>query len=126
MVEDKLNPDRDLPDTDPYGLLTEPGGSAFVVADSGGNSMLRVGENGKISTLAVFQPHADDAVPTSVAVGPDGAYYVGELSGFPIAAGEANIYRVCRSGGSPETCVTGFTAIIDITFDERGNLYVLE
>jgi len=29
-------------------------------------------------------------VPTSVAVGPDGAYYVGELTGFPVVPGAAN------------------------------------
>ena len=61
-------------DTNPYGLISEPRGRSLVVIDAGGNSMLRVGENGKRSTLAAFAPHPDDSVPTSVAVGPDGAY----------------------------------------------------
>jgi Tol biopolymer transport system component len=122
------NPDRAQLDTNPYGLLAEPSGSALVVADAGGNSMLRIGAHGKISTQAVFRPHADgsDSVPTSVAVGPDGAHYVGELSGIPLVSGAANIYRVGHAGERPEACVTGFTAIIDIAFDKPGNLYVLE
>src|ERR671930_2140959 len=76
-------------DTNPYGLLAEPG--SRVVADAGANALLRVGANGDISTLAVFpsrpQGRATDSVPTAVAVGPDGAYYVSELTGVPFAAG---------------------------------------
>jgi hypothetical protein len=33
-------------------------------------------------------------VPNSVAQGPDGAYYVGELTGVPFEAGAARVYRV--------------------------------
>src|SRR5262249_51467787 len=68
---------------------------------------------------------ATDAVPTSVARGPDGAYYVGELTGVPFAVGAANIYRVVP-GQAPEVVHTGFTAIIDITFGPDDSLYVLQ
>jgi sugar lactone lactonase YvrE len=123
------------PDSDPFGLVATPAGD--VVTDAGGNTLLRVGTNGDISTLAVFQsrgtdpPRSTDSVPTSVAIGPDGAYYVGELSGTPFAAGAANIYRV-EPGQAPQlflagdACLKGFTTIIDIAFDSDGNLYVLE
>ena len=124
--QDLYPPDRRKLDTNPYGLIADPRSRALVAIDAGGNSMLRVGPSGNISTLAAFAPHADDSVPTSVAVGPDGAYYVGELTGIPLATGAANIYRVGRHGGSPDVCLTGFTAIIDIAFDKRGNLYVLQ
>jgi hypothetical protein len=49
-----------------------------------GNALLRVSDWGKISTLAAFPSRpqrSTDAVPTAVAQGPDGAYYVGELMG---------------------------------------------
>ena len=126
--QDLYPPDRRKLDTNPYGLIADPRSRALVVIDAGGNSMLRVGTNGNISTRAVFSPHPGtiDSVPTSVAVGPDGAYYVGELTGFPFPPTEANIYRVGRPGEPPEGCLTGFTTIIDIAFDKRGSLYVLE
>jgi len=94
------NPDGGALDTNPYGLLAVPGGQ--VLTDAGGNSLLRVDANGDVSTLAVFQSRGTkpprfpltDAVPTSVAIGTDGAYYVGELTGLPVFAGVANVYRV--------------------------------
>jgi sugar lactone lactonase YvrE len=65
------------------------------------------------------------AVPTGVVRGPDGAYYVGELTGAPFPRGGARVYRVV-SGQRPEVYARGFTNIIDIAFDGDGNLYVLE
>jgi hypothetical protein len=140
--EADANPDEGPLDTNPYGLLALPGG--HVVADAGGNSLLRVEATGVISTLAVFQseettpPRTIDSVPTAVAVGPDGAYYVGELGGFvagglPVA-GAAHVYRVARDEPPPlfplyrteDACLEGFTTIIDVAFDEDGNLYVLQ
>jgi sugar lactone lactonase YvrE len=65
------------------------------------------------------------AVPTSVTVGPDGAYYVGQLTGFPFPVGGANVWRVVE-GEEPEVYADGFTNIVDIAFDADGNLYVVE
>jgi hypothetical protein len=114
-------------DSNPYGLLAQPG--SRVVADAGANALLRVAANGHISTLAVFpsraQGRSTDAVPTAVAVGPDGAYYVSELTGVPFAAGAANIYRVVP-GHAPTIAWSGFTTVIDIAFGPDGSLYVLE
>jgi hypothetical protein len=121
------NPDHGILDTNPYGLLEEPGST--VVADAGGNSLVRVNANGEISTLATFpsraQGRSTDSVPTAVAAGPDGAYYVSELTGVPFAAGAANIYRVVP-GQAPTIAYGGFTTVIDLTFGPDGSLYVLE
>jgi hypothetical protein len=71
-----------------------------------------------------------DAVPTTVAVGPDGALYVGELTGFPYPVGGARIYRVVPGevvlGETPPIYADGFTNVIDIAFDHDGSLLVLE
>jgi hypothetical protein len=121
------NPGGGPLDSNPYGLLAEPG--SRVVADAGANALLRVAANGDISTLAVFpsraQGRATDAVPTAVAAGPDGAYYVAELTGVPFAAGAADIYRVVP-GHAPTVKWSGFTTVIDIAFGPDGSLYVLE
>jgi hypothetical protein len=121
------NPDNGPIDSNPYGLL-EAAGRRYVV-EAGGNALLRVGGNGSISTVALFrsrpQGRSTDSVPTAVARGPDGALYVGELTGAPFATGAANVYRV-RSGRTPQVVASNFTTILDIDFDRRGNLYVLE
>ena len=126
------NPDGVVPDSNPYGLLARDG--RLIVADAGGNDLLEVRANGDISTLSVFPPvprpaqtpPAVQAVPTSVALGPDGYLYVGQLTGGPFTVGLANVYRVPAGGGEREVAYTGFTNIIDITFGPDGSLYVLE
>ena len=64
------------------------------------------------------------SVPTSVTVGPDGALYVGELTGVPFAPGKARIWRVVP-GKRPSLYASGFTNISDLAFDGK-NLLVLE
>jgi hypothetical protein len=89
---------------------------------------LRIAANGDLSTIAVFpsRPNrASDAVPTAVIHGPDGAYYVSELTGMPFADGAANIYRVVP-GSSPEIFLGGLKTVTDIDFGPDGSLYVLE
>jgi hypothetical protein len=121
------NPDGGLVESNPYGLL-EGAGDRFVV-DAAGNSLLDVLPWERISTRAVLesrpQGRATDSVPTAIAVGPDGAYYVGELTGVPFLAGQARIWRLAP-GREPEAFCSGFSYIIDLDFDRHGNLYVLE
>ena len=39
------------------------------------------------------------SVPTSIVKGPDGAYYVGELTGFPFQVGAARVWRLDDQNG---------------------------
>jgi hypothetical protein len=125
--EKQANPDRGIVESNPYGLLEGAGGR--VVVDAAGNSLLEVASNGRVSTRAVFRSRAQgrntDAVPTSVATGPDGASYVGELTGGPFAPAQAQVWRLVP-GRAPQVYCTGFSYVIDLDFDRRGNLYVLE
>nr|WP_240942822.1 ScyD/ScyE family protein [Planosporangium thailandense] len=131
------NPDSADPgssvDTNPYSLVSTSRGT--VVTDAGGNDVLNVDRWGNVSTLAVL--HAQfvpspfggqmpmQAVPTSVARGADGSYYVGQLTGFPFPVGGAKVYRV-RPGHDPEVVADGFTNIVGVAADKKGRLYVLE
>ncbi|MBZ2194826.1 ScyD/ScyE family protein [Occultella gossypii] len=130
--EAEVNPDGGLPDSNPHSAAAVPGG--VVIADAGANALLFLASSGELSTLATFDdrevPFAGgtvlaQSVPDAVTVGPDGAYYVGELLGFPFAPGESRVYRVTPDG-SAEVYAEGFTSIIDLAFDSDGNLYVLE
>ena len=113
-----------VPDSNPYGLLNDHGHR--VATDAGGNDLLELHGN-HIKLLATFPSRPErgtDAVPTTVAKGPDGAYYVGELSGAPFSVGAANVYRV--AGGQASVYCGGFTAVIAIAWGPDGHLYVLQ
>jgi hypothetical protein len=124
--EAAVNPGGGPIDSNPFGLLARPG--ARIVADAGANALLEVKANGDISTIAVFPSRpvrSTDAVPTGVVVGPDGAYYVSELTGNPFTAGAARVYRVVP-GEAPTVFVSGFKTLIDLDFGPDGTLYVLQ
>ncbi len=141
--EAAANPHPADVDSNPYSVVSAPGGG--VIADAGGNDVLQftgaLPSGGSISTLAVFAdrmvpappflglpPGAQipmQAVPNAIAKGPDGAYYVGQLTGFPFQVGGANVYRLLP-GEQPTVFASGFTNIIDLAFGPDGSLYVLE
>jgi hypothetical protein len=128
------NPDAAQVDSNLFGL--EILNNRGVMTDAGGNALLQINPNLAVSTLAVFpartvtgpggMPVQMDSVPTSIAEGPDGSLYVGELTGFPFPQGGARVYRVPANGGTPVVVAEGFTNIIDIAIDAEGAAYVLE
>jgi hypothetical protein len=126
-------------DSDPYDIVPYRGG--YVIADAAANSVLRLDRHGHLSLISrlptvrekvpagVLGPdpvvvHAQ-AVPTSIAVGPHGALYVGTLRGVPSLPGTADVYRVAK-GHAPVAVVKGLTAVTSIAFDHHGRLLVLE
>ncbi len=124
--EEATNPAGGPVETNPFAVLAEPG--ARLVTDAGANSLVRVAANGSITTVATFpsRPFAPtDAVPTGLVRGPDGALYVGQLTGVPFANGAASIFRI-EPGQAPTVWQSGFKTIIDIDFAADGSLYVLQ
>jgi hypothetical protein len=137
--ERDVNPDAAVGnpaiDSNPVDVLFDHG--RFVVADAGGNAIDVVNRRGHVSNLAVFpnrlvpNPFGGpdipmQAVPTSVVKGPDGKYYVSQLTGFPFPPGAANVYRVNPRTGAVSVFASGFTNIMDLAFGRNGTLYVLE
>jgi hypothetical protein len=126
-------------DSDPYDVVAYHGG--WVVADAAANSLLQVSPSGQIHLLARFPARSEvapagvfgpspvrvkaQAVPTSIAVGPDGALYVGLLRGVPSDPGTAYIYRVVP-GHQPQIWARGLTAVTAIAFDRQGRLLATE
>ncbi len=134
------NPAQDDVVSNLYALLIQ--GDTALVVDSGANHVLRMGIDGsnvgvqsvfgeRTVTNAIFPPPGGptevsiQSVPTSIAIDPDGAYYVSEFTAFPYPEGAARIYRL---GPDNEKTVyaDGFTNIVDLAFDPQNNLYVLE
>ena len=129
------NPAGGPVDSNAYGL--EVLATRAVIADAGGNSLLQIDGSLALSTLAVFENRTVpgpggvgtvemEPVPTSIAEGPDGSLYVGQLTGFPFPVGGARVYRVPAGGGTPTIVAEGFTNIIDIALGPDGAAYVLE
>jgi hypothetical protein len=136
------------PDTEanPNGLALL-GDGRVLVADAANNDLLLVDAQGGITTVARFKPEAVpfaggtvtvESVPTAVAVGPDGAYYVSELKGVPFPPGASRIWRIAPGSagatcdplhdqtGPCRTVERGFSSVIDLTFGPDGTMYVLE
>lgn len=115
-------------------VVTSQTGSGLNVA---GVNAVQAAAAAQISTAAIFPARMVefppgsgemipmDAVPTAVEMGPDGAYYVSQLTGFPFPVGGANIYRVVP-GEEPQIYLDGFTNVLDLAFGADGSLFVLE
>ncbi|HSJ23242.1 MAG TPA: ScyD/ScyE family protein [Longimicrobiales bacterium] len=145
------------PQSNPY-HVTALSGSRALVADAAGNTVLLASTTGAVDLVAVLTPPLDDEdeymvlfslpdgtdcyvqpVPTAVAVGPEGDYYVGELTGvtpgdlmgvaptlsrvWRIDGGSLNV--VCPSDDCREL-VSGLTSVVDLAFGPDGMLYVAE
>ncbi|MEX2141790.1 MAG: ScyD/ScyE family protein [Pirellulales bacterium] len=132
--EGAQNPDGGVVDSNPFKLLLNPAGG-FVVGDAGANAVFGVTAAGDISTLTALPPRPNplpfgppvfQSVPTAVALGPDGATYVGELTGFPFPSGAANVYRLDPTTGARTVAHSGFTNIVDLAFGPDDSLYVLQ
>jgi hypothetical protein len=128
------NPDGTTVDSNPFKFAMTPSGG-FVVADAGGNDFLSTTTDGLVTVLDVLAPRDNplsfgppmfSSVPTAVAIGPDADFYIGQLTGFPFPPGEANVYRYDPDTDQTSVAYTGFTNIIDVAFDDEGDLYVLQ
>lgn len=148
----------DGPQSNPYKLATLSGGEV-AVADAAGNTVLSVRANGTVETMAVLTPPLDEEgmwrvlfeledgtpcyvqpVPTSIAVGEDGALYIGELTGEvstdPEQMLQSGLSRVWRleAGSRGVQCpsadctlvLDGMTSVVDLDLSPDGDLMVTE
>jgi DNA-binding beta-propeller fold protein YncE len=129
---DKLEHSRNLDgikgdkNSNPYAVLALSANHQIVV-DAGANAVLEV-EDGKVSLLSLIPNRKNgkrQAVPSSIALGPDGAYYVGELAESS-GKGKARVWRVPAEGGTATVYRSGFTFISGVAFGPDGSLYVTE
>lgn len=127
--EEIFNPDGRRVDSNPFGVYTDRDGT--IVADAGANTLLKVADDGEVSLLAYLPPRTYgtdtdyESVPTAIARDNAGNYYVTELTGYPNYKGSARVLKVTPAG-VVSVAYEGFTSIVDVTFDNRGRLVVLE
>jgi len=117
---DNVRRDRN---SNPYAVLALA--DRQIVVDAGANAVYEV-RDGRVSLLAVISKNdGAQAVPSSVALGPNGDLYVGELA-EGAGKGKARVWRLPAAGGPPVVHATGFTAITGVAFGPDGSLFVTE
>jgi hypothetical protein len=119
-----------FPDANPYAVLAT--GDGEWVVDAASNTVDWVSNSGSIKIVA-FIPNPEkeghpvsDAVPTCIDRGPDGALYVGQLTGGGNGPGAAAIWRVEPWDGDVTKWATGLTAVTGCGFDGDGDFYAVE
>jgi hypothetical protein len=124
-VELRRNPDRRDVDSNPYSIAYLAG--KLYVADAGANDLLEI-SGSRVRVLSVFPDPAPGAqsVPTVVRPGPDGALYVGELTGERAPNGSARIWRVDPATGARRVYASGLTRVTGLAFAPDGSLFVSE
>ncbi|WP_228852019.1 ScyD/ScyE family protein [Aegicerativicinus sediminis] len=151
------------PQNNPF-KVTAVSGEEVLVADAAGNSVLSAKTTGEIDWKAILTPPLDNSgefmvrwyagesediqcyaqpVPTSIAIGPEGNVFVGELIGalseadgvFPI--GRSRVWKINKDAMNVvlnekvtsedyEVLIEGLTSVIDIEIGPDGLLYVVE
>lgn len=96
-----------------------------IVVDAGANAVFQV-VGGQVTLLAVIPKNGKaQSVPSPIAVGPNGDYYVGELA-EGAGKGKAGVWRIPAAGGTPVVHATGFTTITGVAFAPDGSMFVTE
>jgi hypothetical protein len=116
-----------FPDSNPYGVFAQSNREQWVV-DAGANTINRIDARGRVHVVAFLpNPPASDAVPTCIDRGPDGALYVGELTGGGNGPGAATVWRFApwQSHNRLTKWATGLTAVTGCGFS-RGQFYAVE
>lgn len=117
---DRVRGDRN---SNPYAVLALA--DRTIVVDAGANALYAVSGR-SVKLLAVMPKNGrSQSVPSSVALGPDGALYVGELA-EAAGSGKARVLRVPVDGGKPRVHARGFSLISGLAFAPDGSMYVTE
>ena len=127
-IHKDLVPDQ-FPDANPYGILSQPGyfGTEHWVVDAAANTLDFVNFKGQVSVAAFFpNPASSDAVPTCIDRGPDGALYIGELTGVGNPPGSSVVWRFAGGRGPIQQWATGLTAVTGCGFAPDGQFYATE
>ncbi len=107
--------------SNPYAMVSDPQDRRFLVTDGATGQIMAAGLDGRIQIFSQVKGHE---VLTGITWGPDGLY-VASFSQLPHAEGRGAILRL-DPDGSFDVVIDDVTTPIDLAFDTKGRLYVLE
>jgi DNA-binding beta-propeller fold protein YncE len=123
-VEAAENPDGDIVLSNPSDIAMSDDGTLYIV-DASCNCVFDWSEDGGVSVFASWPITDSSAVPTAIALSPEGDIYVGMFSGWPHETGSAFIEKWSADGELLET-IEGLTMITDLLVTDDGTLYAVE
>lgn len=126
---DNLEQERDPAglgaDSNATGIALAPDGTIWV-SDAAGNWVAHLTSNGSVISVTPFPTvDGEQAVPTGIAVGPDGRTYVTLLRCQKPTGAKGGVARI-NDDGTFDIVASGFSMPIDVAFDPSGVMYVLE
>lgn len=135
-----------LSESNPYGVALVPEG--ILVVDAGADALFLIRNDSTIDTVIAFPDFGQapvpvlscgnnstppvgtmvniSSVPTAVAIGPEGDYFVGFLTGEPYAPGASKVLKISmvEERSEPTIYVDNLTQITGLAFDADGSLYI--
>jgi sugar lactone lactonase YvrE len=118
------NPGDFEPDGSPYSMVAA-NGKLYVVEANHGELDVVDPASGAIDRIVDISASQGHIVPASLALGPDGAFYVGNLTPTPYPDGTAVILRITPDG-KLDVFARGLTTVLGLAIDGQGQLYALE
>jgi hypothetical protein len=115
------NVDDFEPDGTPYSM-SSLNGKLYVIEPNHGE-LDKISLGGNISRVIDISATQGHIVPTCQ-IFHDGNFYISNLDTYPLSNLSA-VYKV-TPGGQISIVASGFTAVLGITFDEVGGMYILE
>ncbi|MGN6804159.1 MAG: ScyD/ScyE family protein [Ginsengibacter sp.] len=117
------NPEEDdfEPDGTWYSMINVNGDLYAVEPNHG--EIDKITTDGTVTRLIDISAIKGHIVPTALAYY-NGYFYVGNLNTFP-AMNKSGVYKISMSGEMVDS-VMGFNAVLGVTFDQLGGMYVLE
>ncbi len=110
------------PDGTWYSLIAV--GNDLYALEPNHGELDKITTDGKITRVVDISDSQGHIVPTAMAMGTDGNFYVGNLGTFPAAA-KSKILKITPAG-QIGVFAQGLTAVVGVAFDSKGTLYALE
>ncbi len=119
-----MNPEPDDFEPDGTWYSLKAMGTDLYALEPNHGELDKIASNGTVTRVVDISANQGHIVPTALAIGSDGNFYVGNLFTFP-ALTSSKIYKITPAG-QITVVAQDLTAILGVAFDKSGVLYILQ